>query len=247
MLASVGRRFSVAEVPMAASSPPERALLLALLGLTGVTGLVDAASYLGLGHVFTANMTGNVVFLGFALAGAPGLSVPRCSTALGGFFVGALLGGGLGARMSAGSRHRWATTAFAAEAVLLLAAAGASIGYPAAQPDDSAQRYAVIILTALAMGVRNATVRGLGVPDLTTTVLTLTITGLAADSALAGGSNPRWPRRIASVLTMAAGAAAGVLLLRRSLALPLAVCAVVACTSALTVHLWGRGTPAANA
>ena len=51
---------------MAASSPPERALLLALLGLTAVTGVVDAASYLGLGHVFTANMTGNVVFLAFA-------------------------------------------------------------------------------------------------------------------------------------------------------------------------------------
>jgi len=85
---------------MAASSPPERALLLALLGLTAVTGVVDAASYLALGHVFTANMTGNVVFLGFALAGAPGLSVPRCSTALGGFFIGALLGGGLAARMS---------------------------------------------------------------------------------------------------------------------------------------------------
>ncbi len=231
---------------MTASSPAERALLLALLGLTAVTGLVDAASYLALGHVFTANMTGNVVFLGFALAGAPGLSVPRCSTALGGFFIGALLGGGLAARMSAGPRHRWATTAFAAEAALLLAAVGASIGYPAASPDDSPQRYAVIILTALAMGVRNATVRGLGVPDLTTTVLTLTITGLAADSALAGGTNPRWPRRIASVLTMAAGAAAGVLLLRHSLPLPLAVCAVVACGCALTVYLRGRGSSVAK-
>ncbi len=231
---------------MTASSPPGRALLLALLGLTAVTGVVDATSYLGLGHVFTANMTGNVVFLAFALGGAAGLSVPRCSTALGGFFIGALLGGRLAARMSSGPRHRWATTGFAAEAALLLGAGAASIGSHAAPPDTSTQLYAVIILTALAMGVRNATVRGLGVPDLTTTVLTLTITGLAADSALAGGSNPRWPRRIASILTMAAGAAAGVLLLRHSLALPLAVCALVACGCALTVHLWGRGTPAAN-
>jgi uncharacterized membrane protein YoaK (UPF0700 family) len=221
--------------------------LLALLGLTAVTGLVDAASYLGLGHVFTANMTGNVVFLGFALAGAPGLSVPRCSTALGGFFVGALFGGRLAARMGVGPRHRRTAIAFAAEATLLLAAAGASIGYAAGSPDDSPQRYAVIVLTALAMGVRNATVRGLGVPDMTTTVLTLTITGLAADSALAGGTNPRRPRRIAAVLTMAAGAAGGVLLLRHSLALPLAVCAVVACGGALSIGLWGRGSPAAKA
>ncbi len=231
---------------MVASSPSERALLLALLTLTAVTGVVDAASYLALGHVFTANMTGNVVFLAFALAGAPGLSVARCSTALGGFFIGALLGGGLAARMSTGPRHRWATTGFAAEAALLLAAVAAAVGYPAAHPDHSTQRYAVITLTALAMGVRNATVRSLGVPDLTTTVLTLTITGLAADSGLAGGSNPRWPRRIASVLAMSAGAAAGVVLLRHSLALPLAVCAVVACACALTVHLRGRGRPVTN-
>ena len=49
----------------------------ALLFLTAATGLIDGASYLALGHVFTANMTGNVVFLAFAIAGAPGLSIPR--------------------------------------------------------------------------------------------------------------------------------------------------------------------------
>jgi hypothetical protein len=39
-----------------------RALPAMLLTLTVVTGVVDAASYLSLGHVFVANMTGNVVF-----------------------------------------------------------------------------------------------------------------------------------------------------------------------------------------
>ncbi len=63
-------------------SSPERALPAVLVGLTAVTGLVDAVSYLALGHVFTANMTGNVVFLGFALAGAPGLSVMRSGMAV---------------------------------------------------------------------------------------------------------------------------------------------------------------------
>lgn len=232
---------------MAASSPPERALVLVLLALTAVTGVVDAVSYLALGHVFTANMTGNVVFLAFALAGAPGVSVPRCSTALGGFFVGALLGGGLIARMSAGPGHRWAATAFAAEAALLLAAGAAAMRYPAPPLDNSTHLYAVIILTALSMGLRSATVRSLGVPDLTTTVLTLTIAGLGADLAVAGRSNPRWPRRTASVLAMAAGAAGGVLLLRHSLALPLAGCAVVACACALSFYLWGGGRPAATA
>jgi uncharacterized membrane protein YoaK (UPF0700 family) len=50
-------------------------LLLALSLLTLVTGLVDAACYLGLGRVFTANMTGNVVLLAFGAAGAQGLPV----------------------------------------------------------------------------------------------------------------------------------------------------------------------------
>ncbi len=52
----------------------------ALLILTFSTGLIDAVSFLGLGHVFTANMTGNIVFLGFAVAGTPGLSAVRYQT-----------------------------------------------------------------------------------------------------------------------------------------------------------------------
>src|SRR4029077_4947740 len=62
-----------------------------LLSMTAVTGMVDAVSFLALGHVFTANMTGNVVFLGFAIGGAAGLSVSRSLMALICFAVGALL------------------------------------------------------------------------------------------------------------------------------------------------------------
>ena len=93
--------------------------------------------------------------------------------------------------------------------------------------------YAVIVLTGLAMGLRNATVRKIAQPDLTTTVLTLTVTGLAADSSFAGGSNPRWQRRVMSILCMFAGAFVGALLLRHSLALPLGVATVsVVCGAA---------------
>jgi uncharacterized membrane protein YoaK (UPF0700 family) len=69
------------------SSERERALLPVLLGLTVVTGLVDAASVLGLGRVFTANMKGNIVFLGFAAAGAPGHSFARSSAAVGAWLL----------------------------------------------------------------------------------------------------------------------------------------------------------------
>jgi uncharacterized membrane protein YoaK (UPF0700 family) len=201
--------------------------------LTAITGLVDAVSYIALGHVFTANMTGNIVFLGFAAAGTPGLSVPRSLTALAAFLVGALIGGSLATSLAPISSSRWTTAAFGSEAVFLLAATVASVGYRSPSGDVT-RLYTVIVLTALAMGVRNATVRKLGVSDLTTTVLTLTITGLAADSRLARGTNPRWQRRVLSIVLMFIGAAVGALLLKQSLALPLgvatlsAVCGVVA-------------------
>ena len=100
--------------------------------------------------------------------------------------------------------------------------------------------YAMIVLTALAMGLRNATVRSLKVPDLTTTVLTLTLTGLAADSPLAGGGSPRAPRRLVSVVVLFAGAAAGAFLLRYGLALPLFITAAcVLGTSAAYVGMAG--------
>jgi uncharacterized membrane protein YoaK (UPF0700 family) len=96
------------------------------------------------------------------------------------------------------------------------------------------QPFALIALTALAMGTRNAAVRKLTIPDLTTTVLTLTITGIGADSSLANGSNPRLARRVASVAAMFVGAALGAVVIHYSISAALwlataisAVCGVV--------------------
>src|SRR5437867_12661084 len=83
------------------TQPHESRLAGALLVQTVATGLIDAVSYLALGHVFTANMTGNVVFLAFAVAGAPGLSIPRSAVSLGAFLAGAVAGGRLAARLGA--------------------------------------------------------------------------------------------------------------------------------------------------
>ena len=204
-------------------APRERILPLSLHLFTAVTGLVDAVSYVALGHVFTANMTGNIVLLGFAFAGVPGLSALRSLTALAAFLVGAVIGGRFATTLAPLSSNRWKMTAFGCEALFLLGATLASI---VPVPFNSTRLYAVIILTALAMGLRNATVRKIAQPDLTTTVLTLTITGLAADSSFAGGSNPRWQRRAISILLMFAGAFVGALLVRHSLALPLGVATV---------------------
>ncbi len=221
---------------MQTPSPPAPSLVRVLLGLTVVAGLVDAVSFLALGRVFTANMTGNVVLLAFAVAGAEGLSVPRSVTALVAFVLGALIGGRIATTMSTSPRYRWTSTAFGIEAALLLAATAVASGYGSGFSTVATGVYSVIVLSGLAMGVRNATVRKLGVPDLTTTVLTLTITGLAADSTLGGGSNPGWTRRAAAVAAMFAGAVLGAWLLQYSIAVSLALATVVAGLCAITSY-----------
>ncbi len=200
-------------------------LARALLVLTFTTGLVDAVSYLGLGHVFTANMTGNIVLLGFGLAGGSGLPVVAPLVSLGAFLLGAAAGGVLAKRM--GDRHRRQIAVALVVEIALIAVAAVVAAAVTIRPDRVSGDI-VIALLAVAMGVRNATVRRIGVADLTTTVLTLTITGLAADSPLAGGSGAGSIRRSAAVLAMLAGALAGALLLKTSLVLPLAAAAGLA-------------------
>jgi uncharacterized membrane protein YoaK (UPF0700 family) len=187
-----------------------------LLGLTVVTGLVDAFSYLALGHVFVANMTGNVVFLAFALAGARGFSLLASAAALGAFSVGAVTGGRLSAALGA-DRGRLLVAVTALEATLV--AVCAVVVSLVHSPGSGGPRYVLIIVLSLSMGSQNATARKLAVPDLTTTVLTLTLTGISADSRLAGGSGSKAGRRLASALAMFLGALAGAsLVLKVSLA-----------------------------
>ncbi|WP_133909805.1 YoaK family protein [Streptomyces sp. NBC_00582] len=203
-----------------------------LLALTGVSGLIDAISYLGLGRVFTANMTGNVVVLGFAAAGAPGFSARHCATSLAFFLAGAATGGRVVRRVGDGSRRTWARVTFAVEAVLL--AAASAVAFVTAE-HGRIRIHLVIALTAFAMGLRNATVQKLAVPALTTTtVLTMTLTGLASDSPAGGGAGRHSLRRAAAVTTMFAGAVVGgILVLHHGIALPLLVAAATSGTLAL--------------
>ena len=181
-----------------------------LLILTVVTGLVDAVSFLKLGHVFVANMTGNVVFLGFAIAGATDFSIPASVVAVGAFLVGALTGGRLGAGTG---HHRGRFLAIASYIQIGLVGAALATSTLWTDTDAGSGRYGLIVLLALAMGLQNATARRLGVPDLTTTVLTLTLTGIAADSLLAGGANPNPGRRLLATATMFLGAVIGAFLI----------------------------------
>jgi uncharacterized membrane protein YoaK (UPF0700 family) len=220
---------------MASSPNTEKVIAYALLVMTAITGLVDAVSFLSLGRVFTANMTGNIVLLAFATAHVSGLSIERSLTALLAFLAGAILCGRVMARPNADSQIRFAAQAFVLEVVFLLAASFCSMGYRSDLLENSFQPFALIALTALAMGTRNAAVRKLAIPDLTTTVLTLTITGIGADSSIANGNNPRLARRVASVLAMFLGAAMGAVIIRYSIsaALWLGTAISALCSAAL--------------
>jgi uncharacterized membrane protein YoaK (UPF0700 family) len=214
-------------------------LPLVLIALSAVTGLVDAVSVLGLGQVFVANMTGNTVFLGFAVGGAPGFEVPRYVVALLAFLAGALAGGWVANAFARSTRRWWLLTVAAFEAALVWIAAAVALGYDAASLAPPARLFTLIGLTAVAMGLRNATVRRLKVPDLTTTVLTLTLTGLAADSSLSGGENSNWRRRVSAVVATFVGAVLGAVLVRTSgLVVPLVLtgAVVLVLTLAYSAH-----------
>ncbi len=177
-----------------------------LLALTVVTGAVDAVSILRLGRVFVANMTGNVVFAGFAVVGAPGFALGSSLVALAGFLAGAAIGGWLADRFHS-DRALLLLSACAVEVCLSAAALITSASVSSLAADGG--RYTLSVLLATAMGIQNAAVRRLAVPDLTTTVLTMTLTGIAADARHGNWRKPPLRRRLLAVAAMAGGAVAG--------------------------------------
>jgi uncharacterized membrane protein YoaK (UPF0700 family) len=213
-----------------------------LVAMTVVTGLVDSFSYLLLGHVFVANMTGNVVFLGFAVAGAQGFSIAASLVALASFGLGSVFGGRIAAQFD---HHRGRHVAVATAAQSVLLAVSMILAVVGTHPFASGVRYTLIVALSLAMGVQNASVRRLAVPDLTTTVLTLTLTGIAADSALGGGKGSKSGRRLISVAAMFLGALVGaVLVLHANVALPLIIALAIVVLVAVVSHRTGRSNPA---
>jgi uncharacterized membrane protein YoaK (UPF0700 family) len=150
-----------------------------LLLLTLAAASVDAISYLGLGHVFTAMMTGNTVLLGLALAQGEALAALRSILALIGFSIGVFAGAIVVERESEPTEWPAAvTTALAFETLVLAIFAAASNLF------DSTRAviiYLLIILSAFAMGIQSAAVRRLGVPGIATTYITGTLTSLMMD------------------------------------------------------------------
>jgi uncharacterized membrane protein YoaK (UPF0700 family) len=219
---------------------PSGAQLAMMLALTFSTGVIDAVGYLGLDRVFTANMTGNVVILGMALVGADGLPIIGPAVALLGFAVGAAFAGRLLRGLAAGWTSR-STVAFAAVGTTLALMSLATLLLPSpAEP-----LLAVITgVLAVAMGLQAGAARHLAVKDVTTVVVTSTLTGLAADSIFgARSAGHPWARRLGAIALIGAGAALGALTLHVGLWFGIAVPGFITIVVAIVGHV-ARPEPA---
>jgi uncharacterized membrane protein YoaK (UPF0700 family) len=174
-----------------------------LLVLTAATGAVDGVSYLALDRVFTGNMTGNVLFLGFGLAGAKGIPVLTNIVALLTFMLGAVAGARLTRRGDRAELPRSAMVVLITGTVvtLLLSVVWFALG--------DLGRTAMLIITgllAIVLGAQAAAVKHVGIRDLSTVVVTMTMVNLSTDSRAAGGQGAAWRRRIGAIVTMGVGA-----------------------------------------
>ena len=222
-----------------ASPVSERLTVVALLLLTFATGLVDAISVLVLGHVFVANMTGNVIFLGFWFVPHSGVDMTAGVVAFISFLIGTVIGGRFARHLDYEVR-RWLTAALGTEVVLLTVLAILA-GTGVVSYHDNGK---LILIGGLAItfGAQNAAARQFGVQELSTTVLTSTIVGIGVDSRLAGGTGDREKLRYTVVLTMLAGAAVGATMSRFMVAPVIGLAAAVVASS-LAIFRYGSRSP----
>jgi uncharacterized membrane protein YoaK (UPF0700 family) len=190
-----------------------------LLTLTAAAGSVDAVSYLGLGRVFTANMTGNLVLLGIAIGQRQLTGAVRAVIAFVGFVIGFFLGARLtqtfpspseGGQDGGGGTPLWprsATQALLIELGLLL---GLLAGWEISGDRPAAVTLDILIaLSAGAMGIQSAAARRLGVVGVTTTFVTGMLTTLIAELATGGPARSQSSLWVATLISLVIGAAAG--------------------------------------
>jgi uncharacterized membrane protein YoaK (UPF0700 family) len=216
---------------MAVPSPvSQRSTVMALLLLTFATGLADAISILVLGHVFVANMTGNVIFLGFWLAPKANIDLTAVAVALPTFVCTTIFSGRLSRHFGERTR-RWITTVLATEIVLLVVLSILA-GTGVLRYHDNTKLVMIAVL-AVTFGLQHSSARQFGIQELSTTVLTSTIVSLGLDSRLAGGTGEREKLRLSVVFTMCAGAFVGATMSRFVVAPVFAMTAVVVAISML--------------
>lgn len=204
-----------------------------MLALTFATGVADAVGYLSLERVFVGNMTGNIVILGMGLAGANDLPVLGPTLALFGFMTGAAVCGWL---IHSTHPAGWPWAAFVVTGVIEAACAALLLIFPTDFPP-------VWVTTALgvALGVQAAAARRLAVTDVTTVVITSTVTALSSD--LIGGRGRGSGRRLAAIVLMLAGATCGALMAHWDASAGLTLAAVITATVGILGYVTFRASP----
>jgi uncharacterized membrane protein YoaK (UPF0700 family) len=175
----VGSEGGLANMDQPSNLSPSHARDLLLLLLAATSGYVDAVSYLGLGQVFTSNMTGNTVLLGLALGQAQGLAALRSAVALAGFLCGVAIGASIVRQEKSEDAWPFPVTAALGLEMVALVAFAIVWGFARTAPSEGAI-YLLIALAALAMGSQSVSVRSLGVKGVTTTYITGTWTSLVS-------------------------------------------------------------------
>ena len=193
-----------------------------LLVLSWAAGIMDAVAYLGLG-VFTTMMTGNTALLAFAIGRGELASIVGAGLALAAFSAGAAIGALIaGRRQSRGEWPAVVTEALACEAMLL--GVLTIVWHVAGRAPATGMTDLLILCSGLAMGVQAAAVRCLGVPGVSTTYITSTLTSLSAElvgwTRSKDGTRGRRLRLLAAVVaTYGLGALVGAVLEVRSASL----------------------------
>lgn len=177
-----------------------------LLLLTASTGCIDAVSYLALDKVFTGNMTGNVLFIGFSLVGAGKTPLLNNIIALLGFALGSILGGRIVGQSAPKGLPRSSRVVLIGGAALMI---GLAAYWMVVHDLSHPALLVVTALLAMVMGAQVSAVKPIGNSDVTTIVVTNTLANLARDSRLAGGTGKNWFPRLAAVIAMGVGAAIG--------------------------------------
>ena len=216
--------------------------LLGLLLIAAVCGLVDAACFLALGGVFAEIMTGNILLLAFRIGTGHQLgdATPmRYLAAIGAFAIGALLGGAL---MRGREKRVERRIGFGIELGLVVVATALAFGTDAGSTGEG--RDLVVGLLACAMGLQNALIRKHGLADVATNVMTVTFTGLLADSRLVGGSDEHRGRRLASIGTFFVSAIVGAFLIRYGAGWPLALASMALAAAVVILTTTERPTTA---
>jgi len=198
-------------------------LTTGLYMISATCGLVDAVCFLALGGVFAEMMTGNLLLMALSIGTGSALGQSaRYIPAIVAFSLGALIGGRL---LRGPQKLQERRIGFAVEWAIIVAAT--VLTWITAPDAHNFAGHVVVAMLALAMGIQNAMVRVHGVPDLATNVMTVTFTGIIADSTPAGGTNRNWRRRVTSVGLFIASAALGGLLLQIGTVWPLLLTSVV--------------------